>query len=361
MRRYTLPILLACLSLVVPLGACSDDGFDPGSSDSGAPTDAVASPDGDPDGQVTTSDSAPPADASPTKAIWEQVASFGENPGNLEMFRFVPSAMPSGKRPLVVVLHPCDLGAETFAAYAGWHTLAEAKKVYLLFPQTTTANNPYICFNWFESGQSARGKGEAASIKAMIDHMQAKHPIDAAKIYISGMSAGGAMAANLLAAYPDVFSAGAIMAGIPAGCASSFFSAQGCMNGSDKSASVWRSRAESLYPGYSGPYPRLVLFHGAKDGVVSVDNLDELVEQWTALHGGDTTADISETVAGHPRKIYTGSLGNTVVTTYRIANMGHALPVDPGDSAKQGGKTGYGVFVDVDLWSLWYAAEAWGL
>lgn len=177
----------------------------------------------------------PPASA----AGLTQVTGFGTNPGNLSMFTYAPAALPAGA-PLVVALHGCTQSANDYYAHSGWPKFADAYGFALVFPQTTGANNANSCFNWFEPGDSGRGQGEALSIKQMVDKAVSLYGGDTRRVYVTGLSAGGAMTANLLAAYPDVFAGGAIASGLPAGCASTVSAAYTCMySPPDKSPAQW--------------------------------------------------------------------------------------------------------------------------
>jgi poly(hydroxyalkanoate) depolymerase family esterase len=162
---------------------------------------------------------------------------FGSNPGNLRMFSYVP-ANQEPAAPLIVVLHGCKQKAITFASDAGWLALADRSRLALLLPEQKGlpsyfydvylfpwfvalwgANNQNACFNWFQPKDTARDRGEALSIRQMIDAMIARHSVDRSRVYVVGLSAGGAMAAAMLAAYPERFAGGAIVAGVPYGCA----------------------------------------------------------------------------------------------------------------------------------------------
>src|SRR5215217_1918688 len=157
-----------------------------------------------------------------------QVTGFGSNPGNLAMYRHVPTGVPANA-PLVVVLHGCTQNATGMEA-SGWTAAANVYKFYVVYPQQSSGNNATSCFNWFEPGDIARGSGEALSIKQMVDAMKAAYSIDASRVYVVGFSAGGYMAPALLATYPDVFSAGAINAGGPYKCATTMNAAFSCMS-----------------------------------------------------------------------------------------------------------------------------------
>src|SRR5690606_28447556 len=146
------------------------------------------------------------------------VPSFGTDPGNLSMYEYVPDNLPAGA-PLVVLLHGCAQDAAAYHQHSGWAEQAEEAGLALVYAEQSTANNATRCFNWFEPGDVARGSGEAQSVASMVDHAVAEHGLDADRVYVSGLSAGGAMAGELLAAYPDLFAGGSIVAGIPVGCA----------------------------------------------------------------------------------------------------------------------------------------------
>jgi poly(hydroxyalkanoate) depolymerase family esterase len=147
-----------------------------------------------------------------------EVTDFGSNPGNLRMFKHIPSGLPASS-PLVVVLHGCTQNARDFAAQSGWIELADRLHVALALPEQTQGNNPRNCFNWFVISNNRRGQGEALSIRQMVDKMKSDHGIDPNRVFVTGLSAGGAMTSVMLATYPDVFAGGGIIAGLPYGCA----------------------------------------------------------------------------------------------------------------------------------------------
>jgi poly(hydroxyalkanoate) depolymerase family esterase len=291
------------------------------------------------------------------------VTSFGTNPGNLTMYKYVPAGVPANA-PLVVALHGCT---QTAAAYqgAGWNALADVKKFYVLYPEQKSANNSSSCFNWFEVGDIARGQGEALSIKQMVDKMKADHSIDPARVYITGLSAGAAMTGVMAATYPDVFSGAAIMAGIPYKCATTMSNAFSCMSpGTDKTPVQWGDLVRGAFSGYAGPWPKVSIWHGTSDFTVATMNLAEQMQQWTNVHGIDQTADVSETVAGFPHKVYKDGAGVARVETYELTSMGHGTAVDPqftfpGSSVGCGTAGSY--LLDVNICSTWYSASFFGL
>ena len=288
-----------------------------------------------------------------------EVTGFGSNPGNLRMFKYVPSGL-STNAPLVVALHGCSQTAANYDAETGWQLFADRFRFALLLPQQQSANNSSGCFNWFETVDTTRGQGEALSIKQMVDRMIVDHGTAASRVYITGLSAGGGMTSTMLAAYPDVFAGGAIIAGLPHRCATSQSAAFSCMNpGSNLTPAQWgdKVRASSTW---TGSWPIVSIWHGDGDFVVRPMNLTESMEQWTNVHGIDQTPEVSDTVGGFPHKVYKTAAGQTRVETYTITGMGHGTPVDPGAGATQCGTAG-AYILDVNLCSSYYIARFFGL
>ena len=157
------------------------------------------------------------ASAGPVDDRLSDLGRLRDNPGALRGRFYVPAGMKSGA-PLVVVLHGCTQSAAVYDQGSGWSHLADRHGFALLFPEQQRANNMNLCFNWYQPGDAARDQGEAASIRAMVAQMVKTHSLDPARVYVTGLSAGGAMTSVMLAAYPDVFAAGAIIAGLPFGC-----------------------------------------------------------------------------------------------------------------------------------------------
>lgn len=295
-------------------------------------------------------------------AAWAltEVSNFGSNPGNLRMYRYVPSNLPASA-PLVVALHGCIQSAANYDDETGWVKLADQYQFALLLPEQKDTNNSNRCFNWFESGDIQRGQGEALSIKQMVDKMKSDYPIATRRVYVTGLSAGGAMASVMLATYPDVFAGGAIVAGIPYQCATSVSDAFNCMNpGKTLNPDQWGDKVRQAYSGYQGPWPIVSIWHGDADYTVKLANLTESLKQWTNVHGIDRLADREEKVAGYPHKVYQDASGNALVETYTITGMAHGTPIDPGAGEKQCGKPG-AFILDKDICSSYYISQFWGL
>lgn len=288
----------------------------------------------------------------------QEVTGFGTNPGALRMFRYVPDGLPAG-RPVVVALHGCTQNASGYGTGSGWTQLADRWGFSVVLPQQQSANNASLCFNWFQSGDMARGQGEAASVAQMVERQVGD--VSGGPVYVTGLSAGGGLASVMMAAYPEKFAAGGIVAGLPYGCAQAAGSPYVCMYvGATQTPDQWGDRVRAARPGYAGPWPTLVAFQGTADYTVKPVNMTDLVEQWTDVQGGDQVADVSDTVAGYPHRTYQGAEGNTVVETYSITGMGHGQPVDPGSGSTQCGTAG-AYILDVNLCAAYRMGAVWGL
>jgi poly(hydroxyalkanoate) depolymerase family esterase len=288
-----------------------------------------------------------------------RVQAFGSNPGGLDMFTYVPAHLP--ERPaLVVVLHGCTQDAEGYDLGTGWSHIADEYGFVLVYPQQSRANNPNLCFNWFQPGDTTRGQGEALSIREMVDRAAAEHGCDPSRIFVTGLSAGGAMAAVMLATYPEVFAAGGIVAGLPFGSAANVHQALQAMSGSSgHPAGHWGDLVRRASH-HTGRWPRLSVWHGGADTVVRPDNAEALVRQWTDLHGLPAEPTDRTVVDGHSRDVWRGPDGEDVIESFTISGMGHGTPLQVGEEAGMGGTAG-AYMLDVGISSSHHMAAFWGL
>ncbi|HCT76601.1 MAG TPA: esterase [Micromonosporaceae bacterium] len=295
-------------------------------------------------------------------ASLQQVPNFGSNPGNLLMFKYIPDNLPSNA-PLVVPLHGCFQSASVYDDESGWVKMANTYQFALLFPQQQDVNDPgRSCFNWFLAGDNSRGQGEAASIVSMVNNIKANHSINAARVFVTGVSGGGFMSSNMIAAYPDVFAGGGIVAGGPAKCANASFEAFMCANpGVNKTPQQWGDIVRSGFPSWSGPWPKVSIWNGTSDTAVNIQNLTELMEQWTNVHGTDQTPDEQHTVQGYPRKVYHNGSGEPVVETWSLTGQPHGQPLDPGPAPAQCGVAGGAGMVDMNICAAFHMVFFFGL
>lgn len=258
-----------------------------------------------------------------------EVRGFGFNPGGLRMLVHVPGSLAL-EAPLVVVLHGCTQRAGPHARAAGWLALADRLGFAVLAPEQESENNPNRCFNWFEPGDITRGSGEAASIHAMIEHMVRTHRLDPARVFITGLSAGGAMTAVLLATYPETFAAGAVVAGLPFGLASNVQEAFAAMHGGAQLGG--RELGALVAQAAPAPRrrPRLAIWHGLADGTVVSSNALALARQWAAAYGLAEHPDAVRARRDWTRSEWRAADGEPLIELNLLAGLGHGTPLAAG-------------------------------
>lgn len=270
------------------------------------------------------------------------------------MFSYVPERL-AAPAALVVVLHGCKQNAADFARDAGWLALADDAKVALLLPEQKGlprqfhdvyvppwmvawggANNQNGCFNWFEPDDNVRDRGEALSIRQMIETMVSRYSLDRSRVFIAGFSAGGAMTAAMLAAYPEMFAGGAIVSGVSYRCAATVFEALRCMNpGIDHSPAEWRRNVLDADQG-ERRFPPVTIWQGSADKRVVPQNQRELVEQWTAVHGIADRPGRTESFPKLKRTAYADDTGVVRVESVLVDGLDHAFPIETGGAASCG-------------------------
>lgn len=284
---------------------------------------------------------------------------FGPNPAKLRMFKHVPETLPPSPA-MVVVLHHCFQTADDYVQETGWQMLSDRYGFLLLMPEQVSGNDPNLCFDWFSANQK-RGENQPASIHSMIEKMAADYNVDRKRIFITGLSSGAGMATLMLAVYPEVFAGGGVIGNVPFRCARSFFESFYCMYVSkSREPEEWGDlvRTENSY---EGPWPTLSVWHGDLDLIAIYPNAEEIIEQWTNLHGTDAVSDREDTVEGFPHYSYEDASGRVVVEFYSLTDAGHSTPVDPsrgcGDT-----RQGFADFIhDYGICSSFYMARFWGL
>lgn len=233
-------------------------------------------------------------------ASLQQVANWGASgvPSYISMYIYVPDKVATDP-PILVVSHFCGGSASAvFGQAQGGGVVAAADKYgfIMVFPQTT---NPATSAKCWDVGSKASlthdGGGDTQAIAEMVKYTVTKYGANANRVYATGDSSGAMMTQALMAVYPDVFKGGASFAGVPAGCWSDGWSAASnwggtCAGGNDiMTAQQWGDLARGMDPGYTGPRPRVQLFHGDSDPTISYKNFGEAIKQWTNVLGLSTS------------------------------------------------------------------------
>jgi poly(hydroxyalkanoate) depolymerase family esterase len=250
---------------------------------------------------------------------------FAPNPGGLHMLAHVPAVLPPAAA-LVVLLHGCGQSAADHAEAAGWLDLADRLGFVVLAPEQTMVNNLNRCFNWHRPADTDRNSGEAASIMAMVDSVLASRDVDPRRVFIAGLSAGGAMTMAMLMSFPERFEAGAVIAGVPFGLASNLIEAMGVMRHADIVAArrVGRAARDRLD---GVRVPRLAIWQGAADEVVDPANAMAIAAQWAEVSGLPGVADETDLAPGLTRRRWTDKAGQAAIEYNLVAGLGHGTPL----------------------------------
>lgn len=261
-------------------------------------------------------------DVDPAAAGMIETSAFGDNPGGLRMLSYAPAGL-AHDAPLVVVLHGCTQTGQAYARDAGWLALADRLGFAVLAPEQRPANNPNRCFNWFEPGDIGSGLGEAASIAAMVEAALVLHHGDPERVFVTGLSAGGAMSAVMLASYPDLFAGGAIIAGLPYGVARGVAEAlQAMSRGGRRPAMAPGARTRSRH----APL-KVSIWHGDADAVVNVANGADLAAQWTAATGLAAASRQVEHLVARTRTVWRRGSDGAAVELNIVHGLGHGVPL----------------------------------
>ncbi|MEU4836458.1 PHB depolymerase family esterase [Streptosporangium sp. NPDC023615] len=260
-----------------------------------------------------------------------QVTNFGANPTNLKMFIYVPDRV-AAQPALLVLTHYC--GGSAGAVFNGngrdYVTAADRYGYVIVVPEVTRSEK---CFDVSTPAALRRdGGGDSTGVMAMVAWARQRHNVDPARIVVSGFSSGAMMTNVLAAQYPDVFAAGSAFSGVPAGCFAttngSLWNSQ-CSGGNlIKTAQQWGDQARAMYPGYTGRYPRMQLWHGTTDTTLHYNNFGEQIKQWTNLHGlGQSPAFTDRPQSNWTRTRYGVTSAQATVEGISISGIGHQLPM----------------------------------
>ncbi|MFI2435418.1 PHB depolymerase family esterase [Streptomyces sp. NPDC018693] len=266
------------------------------------------------------------ADAVPTATLTE-VTDFGANPSSLRMYVYVPASVTA--RPAVLVaVHWCTGSGPDMYNGTEYDTLADRYGYIVIYPSVTRSSK---CFD-VSSPQALRrdGGSDPVGIKSMIDWVTRTYSADTSRVYATGISSGAMMTNVLLGDYPDVFAAGAAFAGVPFGCFATIDGSEWnstCSSGNMiRTAQQWGDTVRAAYPGYTGPRPRMQVWHGTEDDALRYPNFGEQIKQWTNVHGlGQTPAATDSPQSGWTRTRYGGTGDRAPVEAISLQGVGHNL------------------------------------
>jgi poly(hydroxyalkanoate) depolymerase family esterase len=258
----------------------------------------------------------PTAEPLPEGATFE-TATFTNAAGSRDYKLYVPANRPGQPMPLIVMLHGCTQSPDDFAAGTRMNALAEEHGCLIVYPAQPSSANAQKCWNWFSPSDQTRDGGEPSLIAGITRQIVKDHPVDAARVYVAGLSAGGAAAAIMGAAYPDLYAAVCVHSGLPVGSARDIASAFAAM----RQGGAGSARS-------SRPVPTIV-FHGDQDHTVNLRNGDAVIAQSKASASSlSPTIEIGQAQApgghGYSREIHADASGKALFEQWTIQGAGHA-------------------------------------
>ena len=264
--------------------------------------------------------------------------------GSLEYKLWVPSVYKKEKAvPLVLMLHGCTQNAEALASLSGMNELSEKNNFLVVYPEQSTAANPLKCWNWFDPKHQSRDAGEPSLIAAVIQDVRASSNIDNQKVFVVGISAGGAMAVVMGATYPDIFAGIGVIAGTEFKAATTVQGGLAAMKSGGPDPNQQGLLAfESISS--SAPLKRripLIAFQGTKDPYVNPINVDQLITQWAQTNDYLDDQKDNDSVSakqakeskgvvpngyGYTKYTYNDSSGRLLMERWVVDDLGHAWP-----------------------------------
>lgn len=237
---------------------------------------------------------------------------------------YVPSHTDGRKRPLIIMLHGCTQNPDDFAVGTGMNRLAEEHGFVVAYPRQPMTANQSVCWNWFNLTDQMRDMGEPSIIAGITRTIMAEFDIDAGRVYVAGLSAGGAMAAIMSATYPELYAATGIHSGLAYGSATDVVSAFAAMRGTSSPAAPAQGR--SHFNGANG-HARTIVFHGASDQRVHPSNAEMILAEARAGLADPAQETQHYGSAGgraYTRTVITDASGVPRVELWAIEGLGHA-------------------------------------
>jgi poly(hydroxyalkanoate) depolymerase family esterase len=242
---------------------------------------------------------------------------FASEAGSRPYKLYVPASLGAGPVPLVVMLHGCTQSPEDFAAGTRMNTLAEEHGLLVAYPAQTASANAQKCWNWFSPGDQRRGQGEPALIAGITQQVMRDHPVDPRRVYVAGLSAGGAAAAIMGEAYPELYAAVGVHSGLACGAARDIGSAFAAM----------RQGAAGAVPAQgAGRVTPTIVFHADQDKTVHPVNGDQVIARSGAAAGLRSETQQGQVAGGHAyrRTCHIDRDGQVVLEQWLVHGGGHA-------------------------------------
>jgi len=232
---------------------------------------------------------------------------------------YIPSGYSGQPVPLVVMLHGCTQNPDDFAAGTNMNALAEEQTFLVAYPGQPSSANANKCWNWFVPADQTRDAGEPSILAGITRQIMSDHTVDPRRVYVAGLSAGGAAAAIMGQAYPDLYAAIGVHSGLAQGAAHDIPSAFAAMRqGGPPVASASRGRSGHIVP--------TIVFHGDQDRTVSAVNGEQVIAQAKAGANLRTTVILGQSEGGvrYARAVQADEEGRPVLEHWVLQGAGHA-------------------------------------
>jgi poly(hydroxyalkanoate) depolymerase family esterase len=254
--------------------------------------------------------------------------SFTNRAGTRAYKLYVPSGADGRALPLLVMLHGCTQSADDLAAGTRMNELAESGSFFVVYPEQSANANGQRCWNWFKADDQRRDRGEPSIIAGITRQIATTQPVDLERIYVAGMSAGGAMAVIMGATFPDLYAAVGVHSGLAYGAAHDMPSAFMAMKqgAPDPAQGKTRAAQDARAVDFTRTVPTIV-FHGDRDGTVHPRNGEQVLHQWAGEAGAGRATVRQGQVSGgraYTRSVYQGAEGRPVAERWVVHGAGHA-------------------------------------
>lgn len=230
---------------------------------------------------------------------------------------YIPSTYAGEPAPLVVMLHGCKQNPDDFAAGTGMNALAEEQGCLVVYPAQAKNANGSNCWNWFQANDQRRDRGEPSIIAAITQQVMRDYEVDPERVYVAGLSAGGAMAAILASEYPDLYKAAGVHSGLPTGAAHDVPSAFAAMQNGAANGAL-KARSGAAIP--------VIVFHGDRDRTVHPQNGHQVLAHHAGPQPGAATTEKGSTPNGrsYTRAIHRNAGGKLTAEHWTVHGSGHA-------------------------------------
>lgn len=261
---------------------------------------------------------------------------------------WVPATLDkAAAAPLLLFLHGCTHGPDEMAEISGMNAVAEANRFLVAYPEQTRFANLLKCWNWFNPKHQSRNNGEPSILAAIVAQVCIDQKVDPDRIFVAGVSAGGAMAVIAAATYPDLFGGIAVVAGGEFKAATGVTEALSVLkHGGPDPARQGQAAFEAMRDGLARRNPRrmpVIVFHGTEDDKVNPIHADQVIAQWSktnaclAAHHGENGFSLSDKIVdgrvpqGHSyqQHVYTDQAGRLLMEKWIVEGLGHAWPGSP--------------------------------